>query len=484
MDVPEEPVQDEDYIPNLFELAGSTIPLISEPVESTVPVRPLVSQEVIDAALTLGANDRESRLRIIAEFMKGKSLEENTRFLQKHYKENGAGFYIGERKYSLWYNEAGLQIAPGESALTFTVTALTWEQAAEKIRELLDEGKYAGQAMLYRAWSYEKNRVAEALQYLHRDIDDNFKDKYLPTLTAALSGTFGYPGVVDKTKELLEQPEQLKSMIDEFLAFQKDYAHNREILRFHSHRPDEIMQGLQDLQRTPIKFTASPDYAPVERFFISQDEIDALLREHHDHHDYRIGVYNFFQQHPERKEREKYLSHLHGERYGYNISNDNVTYTYKELTFTHGDIIEPYAAVKMKWSKVRKRIEELIKKGAFLSPEDREIMESRALEPEVESASPLDRAKELIDEFCQNEYGGNADFSDLSRVEIGYTETEDGQHPIQFFADLVKYRLEPRFRHGENGAWRDRKSPHHCPNRPPGLHTAAYQRAAGGLYPR
>ena len=105
----------EGEIPNLFELAGSTIPLISKPVESTVPVRPLVSQEVIDMALTLGANDRESRLRIIAEFMKGKSLEENTRFLQKHYKENGAGFYIGERKYSLWYNEADLQIAPARA---------------------------------------------------------------------------------------------------------------------------------------------------------------------------------------------------------------------------------------------------------------------------------------------------------------------------------------------------------------------------------
>ena len=43
---------------------------------------------------------------------------------------------------------------------------------------------------------------------------------------------------------------------------------------------------------------------------ISQDEIDNLLREHPDRHDYRIGVYNFFQEHSDRKEREKYLSHL------------------------------------------------------------------------------------------------------------------------------------------------------------------------------
>lgn len=167
----DKPALDDDYIPNLFELAGSTIPLVSEPLASTAPIRPLMAQDVIDAALTLGANDPDSRLRIIAEFMKDKSMEENARFLQAHYKENGAGFYMGERKYALWYNEAGMQIAPGESALTFNATALIWEQAAGRIRELLDEGKYARQAMFYRAWPFEKNRVAEALQYLHQDID-------------------------------------------------------------------------------------------------------------------------------------------------------------------------------------------------------------------------------------------------------------------------------------------------------------------------
>lgn len=147
----------------------------------------LCAQQDGRAALTLGANDRNSRLRIIAEFMTDKSMEENARFLQAHYKENGAGFYMGERKYSLWYNEAGMQIAPGESALTFNATALTWEQAAERIRELLDDGKYASQAMLYRAWPFEKNRVAEALQYLHRDIDEDYKDKYLPNLVGEIA---------------------------------------------------------------------------------------------------------------------------------------------------------------------------------------------------------------------------------------------------------------------------------------------------------
>ena len=67
----------EGEIPNLFELAGSTIPLVNEPVKGTAPIRPLLPQNVIDAALTLGANEPDSRLRIIAEFMKDKPIEEN-----------------------------------------------------------------------------------------------------------------------------------------------------------------------------------------------------------------------------------------------------------------------------------------------------------------------------------------------------------------------------------------------------------------------
>ncbi|NBK79556.1 hypothetical protein D5272_13410 [bacterium D16-76] len=200
------------------------------------------------------------------------------------------------------------------------------------------------------------------------------------------------------------------------------------------------MQGLQDLQRTPLKFTASPDFVPVERFFISQDEIDALLKQGNGHEDYRITVFTFFEQHPDRKEREKYLSSLHGVYSGYHGGNDNITYTHKELTFTHGDIIEPYAAVKMKWSQVCKRIEELIKKDAFLSPEDREIMESRTLETPAEETSPLETAKALIRKLWQSDHI-SPDFSDPSRVLLTNAITENEKHGIQVFADLNNYRL-------------------------------------------
>ena len=55
----------------------------------------------------------------------------------------------------------------------------------------------------------------------------------------------------------------------------------------------------------------------------------------------------------------------------------------------------------------------------------------------------LDIAKHLIDVFCKAEYGNEngAAFSDLTNVELAYTETEDGLFQIQASVNLVDYVL-------------------------------------------
>lgn len=74
------------------------------------------------------------------------------------------------------------------------------------------------------------------------------------------------------------------------------------------------------------------------------------------------------------KERERFLSHYHGEYSGASGGNDDLSYTYKRLYFAHGIITHPYATVELSWSKVLKRIENLLRSGKFLSDADREAM--------------------------------------------------------------------------------------------------------------
>lgn len=58
--------------------------------------------------------------------------------------------------------------------------------------------------------------------------------------------------------------------------------------------------------------------------------------------------------------------------------------------------------------------------------------------------NPLEKAKEIIDDFCRNEYerDDGADYSDLSNVEVAYTTTEDEKHEIQAKVNLVDFKIE------------------------------------------
>lgn len=57
-------------------------------------------------------------------------------------------------------------------------------------------------------------------------------------------------------------------------------------------------------------------------------------------------------------------------------------------------------------------------------------------------ASQLERAKTLIDEFCAYEYASQADFSNLSRVNIAYTTVGDENIPLQVHVNLEGYKIE------------------------------------------
>ena len=60
----------------------------------------------------------------------------------------------------------------------------------------------------------------------------------------------------------------------------------------------------------------------------------------------------------------------------------------------------------------------------------------------VEPDATLTHAKNLIRDFCQEEYDSEPDFSDLSKIGVAYTNATDEEIPIQVNVDLVGYRME------------------------------------------
>ena len=371
-DIPRLPTQKGQQM-SLFDFAAFQQPARTEgAAQPSIFPHPALPQQVIDEALCIGSNRKHSRLIICAYFKKDKP--DNARFLAEHYGENGAGFYLNGKKYSLWYNAEGIRIAEGESARRSSAALIPWEQAAARIRELLDLGRYMPQSELDQVDRYEVNVLADRLLLMFRDIEDEDK-RFFPSLRAIYDKPGGFPEAAEEIAGLLSREDGLQAILSEYEAFAAAYQENPAILRSRFYRPLALQAQLADLQREPLHFTAAEGYDPQRRLYISTDEIDNLLRGGKRSVDYRLAVYSFYRNHTDRKEREDFLKHYHGEYSGYSGENDDVTYQLsKGVSFSHGSIAAPYAKVELKWSAVEKHVSAMIAQRRFLSEDDRAAM--------------------------------------------------------------------------------------------------------------
>ena len=95
----------------------------------------------------------------------------------------------------------------------------------------------------------------------------------------------------------------------------------------------------------------------------------------------------------------------------------------------------------LSWTQVEKYIDLMIQSDRYLTDKEKE----HYAPPAPVSTKPdatLTRAKNLLREFCQEEYDSEPDFSDLSKIGIAYTNATDEEIPIQVNVDLVGYRVE------------------------------------------
>ena len=371
-DIPRLPTQEGQQM-SLFVFFSFQQPAQTEgAAQPSIFPHPALPQQVIDEALCIGSNRKHSRLIICAYFKKDKP--DNALFLAEHYGENGAGFYLNGKKYALWYNAEGIRIAEGESVRRSSATLIPWEQAAARIRELLDLGRYMPQSELDQVDRYEVNALADRLLLMFRDIEDEDK-RFFPSLRAVYDKLKGFPEAAEEIAGLLSREDGLQAILSEYEAFSAAYQENPDIMRFRFYRPLVLQTQLADLQREPLHFTAAEGHDPQRRLYISTDEIDNLLRGGKRSTDYRLAVYSFYRNHTDRKEREDFLKHYHGEYSGYSGENDDVTYQLsKGVSFSHGSIAAPYAKVELKWSAVEKHVSAMIAQGRFLSEDDRAAM--------------------------------------------------------------------------------------------------------------
>ena len=78
---------------------------------------------------------------------------------------------------------------------------------------------------------------------------------------------------------------------------------------------------------------------------------------------------------------------------------------------------------------------------------DKEIFESEPFaigmtNTTLENLQLMFSARELINDYCVEEFDQPADFKDLKKIGIAYTTTEDDKHDIQVYANLIDHQTE------------------------------------------
>ena len=178
-------------------------------------------------------------------------------------------------------------------------------------------------------------------------------------------------------------------------------------------------------------------------FVLSQAEIENELRRHGS--GFAGGkqrIMALYQTQPDRKLRAKALAkeygiggHSHDFLDG---SRGFVNHDWKGLEFDH---YPDHQKITLKWAQVEKYIDLMIQSDRYLTDKEKEHYTPPA-PVSVKPDGAIDHAKNLIREFCQEEYDSEPNFSDLSKIDIAYTHATDEDIPIQVNVDLVGYRVE------------------------------------------
>ena len=178
-------------------------------------------------------------------------------------------------------------------------------------------------------------------------------------------------------------------------------------------------------------------------FVLSQAEIENELRKHGS--GFMGGkqrIMALYQTQPDRNLRAKALAkeygvggHSHDFLDG---SRGFVNHDWKGLEFER---YPDHQKTTLKWTQVEQYIDLMIQSDRYLTDKEKEHYTPPA-PVNAEPDATLTHAKNLIREFCQEEYDSEPDFSDLTKIGIAYTNATDEEIPIQVNVDLVGYRVE------------------------------------------
>ena len=384
---PAQPPIPQAYQLSLFPTEDEQIAYIAE-AESCTPSAFSMSipQADIDHILRMEGNADYARMKIATEFSKGKGVEEIAAFLQSSF-HGGNGVVTESGRYSAWYADDGIHIANGDAARYLTsAKVVSWQEAAARISELLEQGEYAANVELAEAPGHERAELAQSIWYLRQDLSEKARAQgYLSCLSDMRGG--GFPEETARLAERLRDPAFREVLMDDFSQLRSDYREDRSLLRFHYHKPDKIEQGLRELSLPRREYRTEMAEIPAVQRFITEDEIAATLTRGSNIEGSKGRIYAYFKEKHSPREQADFLKDEYGiggrSHAVSGASHSGEDHSGKGVSLKKQDCPE----IQLNWANVAKRISELIRKDRFLTPEEKARFEQLQRQTAARSAA-------------------------------------------------------------------------------------------------
>ena len=337
--------------------------LFDEAEDAQAPSAFSFPQEVMDDVLRLGGNTDGLRMRVVAELEKRRSIDEIAAFLPTVYR-GGNGFTVNGDKYAVWYTDDGIRIAQGEQArYERGAQLIPWAEAAVRIGELLDAGRYATKDEVAGAEDYEHELIAQKLWHLCRDLSEG-NEGLFPSL-ADVGG--GYPEAVQQIAAKLADPEGREAVLGDYLDFREAYKADPDVLYAHYHDVDGIFVSLAAQLLERRKFASDMERLPNAYGLITQDEIDKVLCRGGGRAGSKWRIFRYFTEEHSRSEKAAALKELYGTGgRGHALSGasgSNESYDAKGIRLEKRGCED----VNLTWSAVARRIDELIASDRYMT---------------------------------------------------------------------------------------------------------------------
>ena len=365
----------------------------------------VLPQEAIDYVLCGGSGISHGKFRILDQFQKKESAQENIKFLKSEYGWGGRSDAIPGSGYWEQHDTKGISIS---RAVSFSdkkdVFLLKWPAVEKRIGELIAADRYLNRAEKEYYPEYQRLRD---IRNARGKISEEFRS------------------IVSDYKDFVQQTGDPDRLLDRWYLVSCATAFSIGDKKMHARvsEGDFILPMMRDAMQTII----GENTHLTERCEAMLEALNGPLAAPLEPTEAELN--------PPPQPKKEYVITLGTTVFLGAQEYEVLAYDDKEVRLY--DLEFPLFNKEMSREEFEQKLAE--------NPQNDHLLQVVEDAPEIteqpETADDLDSAKALINEYCMEVFESEADFTDLSHVDLAFSSTSDSTHSVEIYADLVGFRL-------------------------------------------